>query len=333
MCMFCIKSYASTDYSVYSEETGNYTIKLSDTIVEELGLPFSEIPFYSANQDIYFFIYITGTGHYRIFIDSVNFVETDSDDEGFDGSSYNFKLSNNNKPYSCFYNTSTSTMGAVSIYKDSTYIVGLDSIVFSSDDICNNSSGNVIVPKTVITEDTGGTDNSGSSEDTGDTGSSEDRGEDFVLSSSYNTEWIESYLDLNQNPVDGIKNLIDSHQDYFNFDSSDLGNYWVCERIYYLDSEEYFYYFLIASGPLYAGNYYVNSHSYFVGYNGDFHCFPIRFVNDGFYADSNLTTESGYWATTGVYHTQYFTKDILPDNNSSDVAKFIILSNHDIYHD
>ena len=80
--------------------------------------------------------------------------------------------------------------------------------------------------------------------------------------------------------------MIDTHQDYFNFTSSDLGNYWVCEKIYYSNSEEYFYYFLIAPGPLFSDSYFSDSHGYtFSGYDSVY-CFPICFVSDGFYANS-----------------------------------------------
>lgn len=83
---------------------------------------------------------------------------------------------------------------------------------------------------------------------------------DYIIS-NYNNEWIDSYLDLNMNPTDGIKSFIDKHQDYFNFKSEDLGTYWVCEKLNDTTNDCYFYYFIFAPGPLYIRYHYNGSAS------------------------------------------------------------------------
>lgn len=152
---------------------------------------------------------------------------------------------------------------------------------------------------------------------------------DYVLSSGYNSTWIEGYMDLNQNPIDGIKGLIDKHQDYFEFTSADLGDYWVCEKRYYEGTEEYFYFFLIAPGRLYASNPSKDMTSYMFCSYDEVQCYTISFVTNGFYGSSSLLDKTTSGLSVGSGYTQHFTA--YTTNSWTDDVVPIFLSNHDIY--
>ena len=118
--------------------------------------------------------------------------------------------------------------------------------------------------------------------------------DNFVVA-NYNTEWIESYLDLGMNPVDGIKNvLIDKHQDFFSFNSSELGNYWVCEKI--TKDDNYYYLFLICPGQIAVKAFYETHtvHTYITENldSSEYKYFSILFAKDGFYSDGNYLLDS-----------------------------------------
>lgn len=172
MCLFCVSCYASTDYSVYDESSSQYHIVIPEKLKEQLCLPSADVPYYSGNQDLYYIIYKTSTGRHYFLISTVKFIEVSSDDENFNGT-YSIKNSNNQRP-NCFFMNSGSNEWSNGGYYDTNYYntTDLSTIVFSSDDICNNVSGNIIIPKTVIKEDngeSGGNGDSGSTEDGGNT--------------------------------------------------------------------------------------------------------------------------------------------------------------------
>lgn len=135
----------------------------------------------------------------------------------------------------------------------------------------------------------------------------------------------------------GIKKLIDTHQDYFNINSSDLGDYWVCEKRTNKETGEYFYYFLIAPKPCYTDTLYLSSSgkssyysSYFFAYSGEnTFSFPISFVSDGFYASTDLsdTNTSGLTPSFGYYRDFSKNEGLSIGYTYAD----IIASNHNIY--
>lgn len=161
--------------------------------------------------------------------------------------------------------------------------------------------------------------------------------EDYLLSSAYNVEWIDAYFDSNSDPAEGIKKLIDSHQDYFQFTSSELGDYWLCEKWYYT----------IDGVQTYAYAFYFGQESIMVRCNHSFsystfnnacerltaqeNRFEILFDDDGFYASSTLDSYASNATNYGKHiYTQvfYHDKELM---NFDSCALFA--SNHDIYCD
>lgn len=153
---------------------------------------------------------------------------------------------------------------------------------------------------------------------------------DFALSPNYNIDWINSYLDLNQDPTAGIKAMIDSHQDYFNFTSNDLGYYWILERFDYNDpddgSSKYSYLFYFGESTIWIRSYLGTESSYWntVWINPD-NRFSILITEDGFYSSPNLDSVNGTLSSSSGKYFYYF--DLYGDVYS----RSVILANHDIY--
>lgn len=155
---------------------------------------------------------------------------------------------------------------------------------------------------------------------------------DFLLSSDYNNSWVESYLDLDMNFSDGVKALIDSHQDYFNITSNDLGRYWILMRFDYIDSTDgsskYCYLYYCSESEIFL--YYLNG-----GQNELYqqslwtvpgNRYSMLFTEDGFYGSTNFLSDGTSNSDNGP---QMFWFGLPVTDNTE--TRTVIASNHDIY--
>lgn len=147
-----------------------------------LGLPTEDLPFDFDTENLYYFLVKEDEENFYFFYNTRKFLETASDKDGFSGT-YTFRDSSYNLIMYYSYNVYTGTWVKASKGKQGYSTSNLSSILVSSDDIVNNATGETIVSKTTYKEP------------------SAYRGENFILSASYNRDWIKGYLDLNQDPV------------------------------------------------------------------------------------------------------------------------------------
>lgn len=161
-----------------------------------------------------------------------------------------------------------------------------------------------------------------------------DIGNDFALSSTYNVEYVNSYLDINEDPSEGVKKLIDTHPEYFNFKSSSLGKYWILEKFEYANSEDnssqYCYVFYFGHSPmLVRSNYGTESAYWNTIWTARDNRFSILFDKNGFYSSRDLDSDIGTLdKVNSSGETLYFYYFGLPENVNK---RTVISSNHDIY--
>lgn len=147
---FSINTYASTEYSVYSEDNNGWYIQFSDEMKKDLELPNKEVPLYLNSENIYFILFKNSSDIYYMIISQQPIVGAYNNS---DNPYYSIRP-NNYTAFTGIYKCS-SIDSEWELYKNNAFSYSYyitNNLLFCSDDVVSSqNSSESLISKTIYT--------------------------------------------------------------------------------------------------------------------------------------------------------------------------------------